>query len=75
MAAAQTMKVEFEPIVLLPFVEHDLEEAEPKRDEQETDPVDLEPAPQMLGAFAAQGFRLVDEQVRRARAKGGPSAR
>ena len=52
-----------EPIVLLPFVEHDLEEAEAKRDEHETDPVDLEPAPQMLGAFPAQGFRLVDEQV------------
>ena len=51
-----------EPIILLPLVEHDLEAAEPKRDEQEADPVDLEAAPPLLGALSAQDLRLVDEE-------------
>ena len=54
-------EVGVEPVILLPLVEHDLEEAKPHRDQKETDPIDLKPVPPQCFALPDQGWRLIDE--------------
>ena len=42
MRANVTMKFDFEPIVALPFVEHDLQRSKAKRDEREADEIKIQ---------------------------------